>query len=141
MDPSLIEVAPVTTWWQANSWIEDTDMQTGFESPLAPVDRARLPSVMWILVATFAMGLATGILLSRVSSGADQASGVLIVDAPRTTMMLDAWRLAVPAVPAAPAVSNTMIDPWRLGDPGRAVPSRMIDSWRLAGSDAGTPGR
>ena len=112
-------------------------MQTGFNSSLAPIDRSRALLVVGILAATFAVGLATGILLSRVSSGAGQASGVVIaVDVPLTSTKLDSWRLGVPAVPAAPVLPNRMIDSWRLGVPAvpaaPAQPSTKIDAWRLA---------
>jgi hypothetical protein len=38
----------------------------------------------------------------------------LNVSAPRT--MIDAWRLGVPAVSAAPAPPNRMIEAWRLAE-------------------------
>jgi hypothetical protein len=100
---------------------------------MAPIDRARAHSVVGILATTFAVALATGILLSRTSPGVGQ-----VVDMPTraTTTMIDPWRLGDRAVPAAPGLPTRMLDPWRLGD--RAVPAapaqptRMFDAWRLA---------
>ena len=107
-------------------------MQTGFNSSLTPIDRSRALLVVGILAATFAVGLATGFLLSRVNTGAGQASGVVIVDTPRTTTKLDSWLLGVPAVAAAPAVTDTIISSW-IDIPARAaapaVSNQMISSW------------
>ena len=108
-------------------------MNTSIRNPLrAPAlnHHVRAPLVVGMLAATFAVGIATGILVSRVGSGAGQP-GVVIV-APRTSTMIDAWRLGDPAVVAAPAQPNRTVSSWLdipAGVAAPAQPNRTVSSW------------
>ena len=99
--------------------------------------RVRTRLVAGMLGAWLVVGIAAGVVLPREGSGPGVSRSVSVAP------MLDAWRLAMPAVQARPAVSSPMLDAWRLGvaavPTSRALPVRMIDAWRLAAAAPAAP--